>query len=423
MALATAAADAVAADGGASNANIHVFKYAIMAVLLVITVASSLVPLWISQHGTSSSRRLLTRKLPFATAGVFIGSGLLHLLPDSVKMYNSVLLSMETPPVHWMREFPVIYFLCALGCMVVWSVDLLNMGDSAKMMAVASAARPNRTYCMHAAYETSICRVQIPAVTTFGPRNRSISADGWKRHSKRADHMGCCSCGAIPSPAKSPFHRATKVEETTCLVLPNGLELAGKSSVRRYSFDHEDKTTCVDDESDDTVGGEHPHATVSEHVVFSGENSLLPYLLAALFSVHSLIAGFALGVNPSLDRTAIATTVAIFSHKLIEAMSVGANFARAKASIDQDRSVAVLTLYSCMTPLGIFLGMLLSSALQGTHTHVVESVALSIASGSFIYLAFHELSEEDASQETSTMEKMLLFSVGLWSMAALAVWA
>jgi zinc transporter ZupT len=43
---------------------------------------------------------------------------------------------------------------------------------------------------------------------------------------------------------------------------------------------------------------------------------LLPYLLAALFSVHSLIAGFALGVNSSLDRTAIATTVAIFSHKV-----------------------------------------------------------------------------------------------------------
>uniref|UniRef100_K3WIP0 Zinc/iron permease n=1 Tax=Globisporangium ultimum (strain ATCC 200006 / CBS 805.95 / DAOM BR144) TaxID=431595 RepID=K3WIP0_GLOUD len=406
-----AAADAATA----SNAHIRMFKYVIMAVLLVITVASSLVPLWISQHGTSTSRHLLTRKLPFATAGVFIGSGLLHLLPDSVKMYNSVLLSMETPPAHWMREFPVIYFLCALGCMVVWSVDLLNMGDSAKMMAVASAARPN--------YETSICRVQIPAVTTFGLRNRSISADGWKHHSKRADHVGCCSCGTIPPLAKSPFHRATKIEETTCLLLPNGLELVGESSVRRYSFEHEDKTTCMDDESDDTVSGEHPHATVSEHVVFSGESPLLPYLLAALFSVHSLIAGFALGVNSSLDRTAIATTVAIFSHKFIEAMSVGANFARAKQNIDQDRSVAVLTLYSCMTPLGIFLGMLLSSTLQGTHAHVVESVALSIASGSFIYLAFHELSEEDAGQETSAAEKMLLFSIGLGSMAALAVWA
>lgn len=46
------------------------------------------------------------------------------------------------------------------------------------------------------------------------------------------------------------------------------------------------------------------------------DSTLLPYLLAALFSVHSLIAGFALGVNHSLNRTAIATAVAIFSHKV-----------------------------------------------------------------------------------------------------------
>lgn len=70
------AADALAAHAdtaGTSAGSIRVFKYVIMVVLLVITVASSLAPLWISQHGTSSSRNLLTRKLPFATAGVFIG--------------------------------------------------------------------------------------------------------------------------------------------------------------------------------------------------------------------------------------------------------------------------------------------------------------------------------------------------------------
>lgn len=45
-------------------------------------------------------------------------------------------------------------------------------------------------------------------------------------------------------------------------------------------------------------------------------SNLLPYLLAALFSVHSLIAGFALGVNRVINSTAVATAVAIFSHKV-----------------------------------------------------------------------------------------------------------
>jgi zinc transporter 1/2/3 len=109
--------------------------------------------------------------------------------------------------------------------------------------------------------------------------------------------------------------------------------------------------------------------------------------------------------------------------QFIEAMSVGANFAKAKSSIAHQRSVAVLTLYSCMTPLGIFLGMVLSDSLRGSSALAMEAVALSIASGSFIYLAFHELSEENASQETNAAEKLALFSAGICSMALLAAWA
>jgi solute carrier family 39 (zinc transporter), member 1/2/3 len=112
-----------------------------------------------------------------------------------------------------------------------------------------------------------------------------------------------------------------------------------------------------------------------------------------------------------------------FSKQVIEAMSVGANFARAKDSIAQDRSVAVLTLYSFMTPVGIVLGMVLASELQGTAVLVVESVALSVASGSFVYLAFHEISDEHAAQDSTPIEKIALFGAGLFSMAALATWA
>lgn len=93
--------------------------------------------------------------------------------------------------------------------------------------------------------------------------------------------------------------------------------------VKTYSFErpdgghliaHPTHADChLDDEQEH---GRHDQQSLSEHVVFTGENALLPYLLAALFSIHSLIAGFALGVSHSLNKTAIATTVAIFSHKV-----------------------------------------------------------------------------------------------------------
>lgn len=71
---------------------------------------------------------------------------MLHLLPDSVKLYDKLLLSMDSPPSPWMTSFPVMYFLATVGCAIVWSIDLLNLGNSGKMMAVASAARPDCTW-------------------------------------------------------------------------------------------------------------------------------------------------------------------------------------------------------------------------------------------------------------------------------------
>ncbi len=73
-----------------------------------------------------------------------------------------------------------------------------------------------------------------------------------------------------------------------------------------------------------------------------------------------------------------------------------------------------------MTPLGIMIGMLLTSMLQGATVNLAEAIALGIGSGSFIYLAFHELSDEHASKATPNVQKLLLFLLGMGTMAWLA---
>lgn len=103
-------------------------------------------------------------------------------------------------------------------------------------------------------------------------------------------------------------------------------------------------------------------------------------------------------------------------------MAVGSNFARAKDEIGQHRSIPVLLLYSCMTPFGIGIGMILTTALEGVAASLVEAIALGVASGSFIYLAFHEISDDHAQQPTSAASKLGLFSLGLVAMAILATW-
>jgi hypothetical protein len=175
-------------------------------------------------------------------------------------------------------------------------------------------------------------RVQIPSVASYGARLRTVSDDGKWRFSS-------CSCGEVTSP--SLFHKKTaRSEEGSYMLTRNGVQLINRTNEMQYptatvTADCETQALLHNEPEDDAQGA------VSEHIVFSGDryvvslnsrrgrpsadkcgrvlslhSNLLPYLLAALFSVHSLIAGFALGVNRVINSTAVATAVAIFSHKV-----------------------------------------------------------------------------------------------------------
>ncbi|OQR98477.1 Zinc (Zn2)-Iron (Fe2) Permease (ZIP) Family [Achlya hypogyna] len=392
---------------------IIVFNGAMCVVLLVLTVLFSLLPLFVSERG-SSLNALIQQKLPYLTAGVFLATGMIHLLPDAVE-HHTKYLAMVTPDGEKLPDFPTIYVLCCVGCMLIWAVDLINLGDSGQMMAVAAAAKPN--------YETSICKIHVPPIASYGIERRS------RTYSASAIYSRSLSPRRFVSPLGTT-HAGFTYGSCSC-----DNTILDKSALVK----HTKQTTEVDvllranqsavEIAEEPVGrcGADPHVhahvegSISEHIVFSGESAILPYLLAALFSLHSLIAGFTLGMNSELSRTAIATALAIISHKFIEAISVGANFAKAKDSVNSTRSIAVLVLYSFMTPLGIVLGMVLTSQLQGAPAQLAQAIALGVGSGSFIYLAFHEMSDEHAQEATSTLQKLALFSTGAAAMALLAI--
>jgi hypothetical protein len=70
-------------------------------------------------------------------------------------------------------------------------------------------------------------RVQIPSVTSFGWRSRSLSVDGKER-------FYSCSCGSVPSP--SLFHRAAKMEEGTCLLTQSGVKVGLLEDVNAFGL-------------------------------------------------------------------------------------------------------------------------------------------------------------------------------------------
>ncbi len=105
-----------------------------------------------------------------------------------------------------------------------------------------------------------------------------------------------------------------------------------------------------DCDHDDRVHDGHAHG----HVHFAwlldtqalGPKAIVPLLLTIVLSVHSFIAGMALGVQES-SAAAMPTLIAIVAHKWVEAISLGVSIVR----VTSDRRV--LLRFALCTPISI----------------------------------------------------------------------
>lgn len=106
-------------------------------------------------------------------------------------------------------------------------------------------------------------------------------------------------------------------------------------------------------------------------------------LLLIFLSVHSLIAGAALGINGSITN-AVVIYIAIIAHKSSASfalmVSLNKNFERKRTII------LLLLLFSLMTPLGILLATELSTIIATEQSRLLEAVLNSLTAGTFLYI-------------------------------------
>ena len=170
---------------------------------------------------------------------------------------------------------------------------------------------------------------------------------------------------------------------------------------------------------------------------------IYPVVLLVVLSIHSVIAGIALGIEAELAAS-LLVLVAILSHKGSAAFALMVSVQAAGA--DRGRLKRVLTIFVVMTPLGIVLGTLASGLFEGHAALLVEGSFNALAAGTFVYVAILDVIDAEMSrsddriarfvrssllgdgdmqmpaQDTDRITKFVLISVGLVSMALLALW-
>ena len=151
---------------------------------------------------------------------------------------------------------------------------------------------------------------------------------------------------------------------------------------------------------DQELGGIiHAHSHGGEGAVIqkfaSGDQSIMPVILTAVLSVHSVVSGMALGIQTDSSR-AFLIFLAIISHKWVEAFSLGTNIVRA-TSASIPTLARLLMAFAISSPLGIAIGWLLEVSLHGGSAAFVTASLDAAASGTFVYIAVVDtLTEEFA---------------------------
>jgi len=159
------------------------------------------------------------------------------------------------------------------------------------------------------------------------------------------------------------------------------------------------------------------HELAGELAVHANDKPLSAYVLLAGLSVHSVLAGIALGAQPNLERT-IAVMLAVVAHKSTEGFALGISLARNRVPTRVSHSLILA--FAAAAPAGIAVGGVATTFLAGPHAATFEGSFSAIAAGTFVYIASLDMIGEEFSHGDQPFSKWCLACLGLLIAASLA---
>lgn len=147
---------------------------------------------------------------------------------------------------------------------------------------------------------------------------------------------------------------------------------------------------------------------------------LSAYALIVILSVHSMLAGAALGAEDNVTGSFVIF-LAIVAHKGAAGFALMLDFQR--AGFARAKSMRMLLFFASMTPLGILVGTGLNQMLHHRSGELFEGLFDTLAAGTFLYVAIVEIIGKEFSDRNAVVLKFVALCLGLTIMALIALWA
>ena len=137
----------------------------------------------------------------------------------------------------------------------------------------------------------------------------------------------------------------------------------------------------------------------------SNKRSSISYLLLLALGFHGLFEGISLGIQQTTKGT-FFLFLAIILHKWAAALTLGISFV--KSGVSQKEFVINIFIFSFITPIGISIGMILTTM----SNDLMAGIFLSISVGTFIYIACSEIIIHEFSKKENKYIKFFCFILG-----------
>ncbi len=147
----------------------------------------------------------------------------------------------------------------------------------------------------------------------------------------------------------------------------------------------------------------------------------VPYIIALIIIIHSLIEGAVLGINTTF-ATASIIFLAIIAHKGSESFALAISLNQTTLSLR--RSLILVLIFSLMTPAGIAAGTTITLFLQYKTGQLLTAGFSAFAAGTFLYMStLHHINHHKRSHQGEGMKEYFALLGGLIVMGGLAAWS
>lgn len=362
-------------------------KVVSLIILFVLTMIFGLLPLKIISHiDTSvlgSRAQLWLSRLNCFAGGVFLGSTLLHLLPE-VREQLEVVFATSSYKTH----FPYPEFMAGCGFFLVFFLEHLVLLCKTRKVPESEWNASIETGDEYGVKVTNGKKTKVCEINDVGTGTENTGLLGQRTSSK--DNLLAETSLSMALTKEPVIHS------------PNDATIS-------KTLDNE--THLMTDEQNSEEHFVHTPRLQSRQNVRS-------LLLLVAMSFHSVFGGFALGL--SMDSTELwALFAAVSIHKCIIVFTLGFQLAQYQTKL---MTVLSIVIFSTISPIGAAIG----TAVMETDNHdefstaIASSIMQGLATGTFLYVTFFEiLVHEFESHDKPNIINILFVLVGFGVMTCM----